>query len=172
MNMKKFVSVAVITILALGLSGCSWFQSNETETDEPTVTDEPETTTPEKLVLFKDEANNVQFTTTDEECNEYYEVKAYNEMEDANGNSVPGYAVYVPGSEQWDADNAYYYYGVYTQTQYDQFDADELPGSPQIVLVLNRGINKNETNLLTYRSPQDGPSDQPQNCKVTPETIE
>ena len=169
--MKRFIIVGIITVLTFGLSGCSWFQSSEPVNDEPAVTGEPEQETPEKLVLFTDEDKNVQFTTTHQDCKDYYKIEQYNESKDADGNSVTGYAVYVPGSEQWEADDAHYYYGVYTQEQYDQFDTDVLPGPPQKVLTLNSGENENETELLTYRSPQDGPSDQPRNCEVTPETI-
>lgn len=42
--MKKIVTVGIFFILALGLTGCSWFQPAEPTVEQPTVKEEPETT--------------------------------------------------------------------------------------------------------------------------------
>jgi hypothetical protein len=39
--MKKIVAVGIFFILALGLTGCNWFQPAEPTVEQPTVTEEP-----------------------------------------------------------------------------------------------------------------------------------
>lgn len=41
--MKKLVTLGIVSILALSLTGCNWFQPAEPTVEQPTVTEEPET---------------------------------------------------------------------------------------------------------------------------------
>jgi hypothetical protein len=42
--MKKIVSLGIVSILALGLTGCNWFQSSAPAEEQPAVTKQPAVT--------------------------------------------------------------------------------------------------------------------------------
>lgn len=146
-NTWKIIITVIITAIVVG-GGVYLWQQNPTNKDNS-----------DSIVLYRDNNYRIEFTTT-KACADFYSVKTV----PGDMNELENYAVFVPGSKTWPKDSPWYYFSLYTQETYNQFNADELPGKPEMKLRLDSG------ELLTWWSPQDGPTDAP-TCGINIEKL-
>ncbi len=162
----KIVAAVVITAILAG-GGVYLWQQSEKDIQIP-VADiapnynpsaiEPAPAEGKVAVLYEDDDYSLRFTAP-KSCADFYKI----ETADLNLNEIRSYGVFVPGSKSWPTDAPWYYFSLYTQEAYDQFDPLELPGKPQIELRLASG------DLLTSWNPQDGPNEASLDCLVEAE---
>ena len=169
----KTIVIVIVTAIVVG-GGVYFWQQNKTrisvpdskQTQSNQINADKNSSATDKAppdngaaVLYQDSDYNIRFITS-KSCAAFYSVKVVA----GNMNELKNYGVFVPGSTSWPKDSPWYYYSLYTQSTYNKFNPDELPGKPEIKLRLRSG------ELLTWWSPQDGPSDAP-NCGVEVEQL-
>lgn len=116
-----------------------------------------------EVVLFKDREYGVQFTTQ-YRCRDYYRMDLGEMYPTSSGvSSFRTYTVTIPESESWPTGEWYNFY-VYASDQYNTWDLEKDPLRPAELFALDSG------RVLTWRHPQEGPSDGP-GCGVTPEKL-
>ncbi len=106
-----------------------------------------------RVVLYTDETYHLLFSTTPV-CKG---VLAVARVRPVSPTQLVSYPVLVPGSKSW-GNSEWFGFNIYSKEEYAKLDPNEPPGTPQIVLTLDKGL------LLTRWDAQDAPQDIPKDC--------
>ena len=114
----------------------------------------------------KDSSDTLEFIIADS-CRDYLSVTEV--KPDGNSKALKDYSVYVSGSKQWSADQAWFGYSVFSPKEYNKMDPN--PADPTIVARPTKILALRSGLLVTRSNPQDGPGDLPEGCGLNSITV-